>query len=105
MKRRAFFPAIAAALAAPLLIAPRVYTVFLEPTDGNCNEGGWTGQGPTIRSAMEDLRRNLEQATAEFDEYFAEVFEESTAELEEGATTASHWDFSCPESAYTITLS
>lgn len=103
MKRRTFIPAIAAALAAPLLITPRVYTVTLVPSEAPSDP--WTGTGTSIRAAMDDLRRNLERGSCEFDEYFAEVFEESTVELEQGATHASHWDFSCPESAYQITLS
>lgn len=103
MKRRTFIPAIAAALAAPFVITPRVYTVTLIPSEAPSEP--WVGTGTSIRDAMSDLRRSLEQATVEFDEYFAEVFEESTVELEEGATEARHWDFSCPESAYHITLS
>lgn len=94
---------VAYGMALSLPAPARVYTVTMVPREEDF--GTFTGAGSSVRAAMDDLRRNLESATCPFDDGFAEVFEESAAELIAGATEASHWDFSMPEEAYTITLS
>lgn len=103
IKRRSFISAALAALCGCFVAAPSVRSFVVALTSREDGEV-WTGAGSSIRAAMSSLRANLEGATCEFDEYFAEVFEESTAELEGGALRASHWDFSCPESAYDVEL-
>lgn len=104
MKRRSFVSVALAALGVPVPAQQRKsFLVVLTA----CEDGGgesWTGEGSSIRLAMASLRANLEAATCPFDEYFEEVFEESTVELERGARSARHSDFSLPESAYEITL-
>lgn len=105
MKRSSFISSALAAFCAPAVVpALAPARSFLAVLVASEDSSVWTGEGSTVRAAMASLRANLEGATAPFDEYFAEVFEESTAELEGGARSASHWDFSCPESAYQVSI-